>query len=74
VKFVIVRKGGEPGEVAINIDRVTHVRSAAGPYTDIWFGDHRVAVEGSFRQIVALLSGEGAPAEPAQDKNWRITR
>lgn len=74
MKFVIVRKGGEPGEVAINIDRVTHVRSAAGPYTDIWFGDHRVAVEGSFRQIVALLSGHEAPGEAVQDKNWRISR
>ena len=69
-----MKKGGEPGEVAINTDRVTHVRSATGPFTDVWFGDHRVAVEGSFRQVVAALSGEQPPAETPPDKNWRLVR
>jgi hypothetical protein len=70
-----MKKGGEPGEVAINPDRVTHVRSAAGPYTDIYFGEHRVAVEGSFRQVVDRLADlDAAPAEPAPDKNWRLMR
>ena len=74
MKLVVLKKGGEAGEVAINAERVTHVRSAAGPYTDIWFGDHRVAVEGSFRQIVSALSGEQPPAETPPDKNWRVMR
>jgi hypothetical protein len=70
-----MKKGGEPGEVAINPDRVTHIRSAAGPYTDIYFGEHRVAVEGSFRQVVDRLADlDSAPAEPALDKNWRLMR
>jgi hypothetical protein len=70
-----MKKGGEPGEVAINADRVTHVRSAAGPYTDIYFGEHRVAVEGSFRQIVDRLAGlDASAAEAMPDKNWRLMR
>ena len=74
MKLVVMKKGGEPGEVAINADRVTHIRSAAGPFTDVWFGDHRVAVEGSFRQVVAALSGELPPAETPPEKNWRVVR
>jgi hypothetical protein len=74
MKLVVMKKGGEAGEVAINVDKVTHIRSAAGPFTDVWFGDHRVAVEGSFRQVVAALSGATPPAEAAPDKNWRVMR
>ena len=74
MKLVVMKKGGEAGEVAINVDKVTHIRSAAGPFTDVWFGDHRVAVEGSFRQVVAALSGAMPPAEAAPDKNWRVMR
>jgi hypothetical protein len=75
VNLIVMKKGGEPGEVAINVDRVTHVRSAAGPFTDIYFGEHRVAVEGSFRQVVDRLAGlDSAPAEPVPDKNWRLMR
>ena len=71
VKLIIMKKGGEPGNVAINPDRVTHVRTASGPFTDIYFGEHRVAVEGTFSQVVARLNGEaevpeGAPAP----KSW----
>jgi hypothetical protein len=66
VKLVIMKKGGEPGEVAVNPERVTHVRSVSGPFTDIFFGDQRVAVQGSFAEIVARLSGEDVPA-PARE-------
>jgi hypothetical protein len=65
VKFVIMRSGGEPGEVAINAELVTHVRSASGPFTDIYFREHRVAVHGVFADVVKRLeyaasSGGGA--------------
>jgi hypothetical protein len=71
VKLIVMKKGGEPGEVAINPDRVTHVRAASGPFTDIYFGEHRVAVEGSFAQVVARLGGasEALPETPPV-KNW----
>jgi hypothetical protein len=71
-----MRKGGEPGEVAINPDRVTHVRSGSGPFTDIYFGEHRVTVEGSFRQVLERLAGHDIFAAPAPqpDKNWLQTR
>jgi hypothetical protein len=70
VKLVVMKKGGEPGEVAINPDRVTHVRAASGPFTDIYFGEHRVAVEGSFSQVVARLSGQSEATDPHSAKNW----
>ncbi len=65
-----MKKGGEPGNVAINPDKVTHVRSASGPFTDIYFGEHRVAVEGSFAQIVARLTGYPEAEEAAPGKSW----
>ena len=71
--LVIFKKGGEPGEVAINPERVTHVRAASGPFTDIWFGDTRVAVEGTFQQVVAKLNGTPMVEQPAA-KNWFATR
>jgi hypothetical protein len=70
VKLIIMKKGGEPGEVAINPDRVTHVRAASGPFTDIYFGEHRVAVEGSFAQVVARLNGQSESADAPASKNW----
>jgi hypothetical protein len=54
-KFVVLKKGGG-GRVAINPEQVTHVRSAAGAFTDVFFEGTQVAVEGSFEEIVALLS------------------
>ncbi len=66
-----MKKGGEPGNVAINPDKVTHVRTASGPFTDIYFGEHRVAVEGTFQQVVARLMGQAEISEaPAQAKSW----
>jgi hypothetical protein len=74
VKLVVFKKGGESGEVAVNPDLVTHVRSAAGPFTDVWFGSHMVSVEGSFRSVVAALSAEGSTEAPGSEKNFRIMR
>lgn len=62
-KLVVMRKGGG-GKVAINPDQVTHVRSAAGAFTDIFMGGQQVAVEGTFEEVVARLSGkEPQPVE-----------
>jgi hypothetical protein len=53
-----MKRGGQPGNIAINPDRVTYVRSSLGPFTDIYFGEHHVSVEGSFEQVVAKLTGQ----------------
>ena len=65
-----MKKGGEPGEVAINPDLVTHVRTASGPFTDIYFGEHRVAVEGTFAQVVARLTGHAEMPDAPAAKSW----
>lgn len=65
-----MKKGGEPGNVAINPAMVTHVRAASGPFTDIYFGEHRVAVEGSFAQVVARLTGQSEAEDGASAKIW----
>ena len=71
MKLIIMKKGGEPGDVAINPERVTHVRTASGPFTDIYFGENRVAVEGTFAQVVARLTGQGEAADTgAAPKSW----
>ena len=57
--LVIMKKGGEPGEIAINPEMVTYVRQTPGQFTDIYFGEHRIAVEGTFRQVVERLTGAG---------------
>lgn len=71
MKLIVMKKGGEPGEIAINPDRVTYVRTASGPFTDIYFGDHRITVEGTFNQVVAKLTGneEARELNPAI-KTW----
>lgn len=55
-RFVTMKKGGG-GKVAINPDQVTFVRAAAGAFTDVFFNGQQVAVEGSFEEVVTLLSG-----------------
>lgn len=70
MKLIVMKKGGEPGEVAINPDKVTHVRTASGPFTDIYFGEHRVAVEGTFSQVVARLTGQDESTDSAPAKSW----
>ena len=54
-KLIVLRRGGG-GKVAVNPEQVTHVRSAAGAFTDIFFDGHQVAVEGTFEEVVARLS------------------
>jgi len=68
-KLVVMRKGGG-GKVAINPEQVTHVRSAAGAFTDIFFDGHQVAVEGTFEEVVARLSG--ADPKKAEDSDFGI--
>ena len=50
-RFVLMKKGGG-GKVAINPERVTYIRSAAGAFTDIFFEGQQVAVEGTFEEVV----------------------
>ena len=57
MRLVILKRGGEPGDVAINPERVTHIRAASGPFTDIFFGEHHIAVQGSFMDVVNRLAG-----------------
>ena len=63
-RFVVLRKGGG-GKVAINPEQVAFVRSAAGAFTDVFFDGQQVAVEGSFDEIVKILSLE-PPVRPEQ--------
>ena len=55
-RLIVMRKGGG-GKVAINPELVTHVRSAAGAFTDVFMGGQQVAVEGTFEEVVARLAG-----------------
>ena len=73
MKFIIMKKGGQPGKVAINPALVTEVRSSAGPFTDIHFGSHFVAVQGSFEQVVALLE-ETVPDADTKKADWYSAR
>jgi hypothetical protein len=67
-KLVVMKKGGG-GRVAINPEQVTHVRSATGAFTDVFFDGHQVAVEGTFEEVVALLSDHNLrmPSQPPAD-------
>ncbi len=67
--FVVMKRGGQPGNIAINTECVTYVRSAAGPFTDIHFGEHHVSVEGSFELVVAKLTGSLPEAQQAP-RSW----
>jgi hypothetical protein len=60
-----MKRGGQRGDVAVNVDRITYVASTPGPYTDIYFGDFHVTVDGTFHQICARLAGEAAAAAAA---------
>jgi hypothetical protein len=70
IRLVIMKKGGESGEIAINPELVTYVRQTPGQFTDIYFGEHRVAVEGTFRQVVDRLSGAGAESGQNGGRSW----
>jgi hypothetical protein len=70
VRLVVVKKAGEPGKVAINPALVTHLRSGPGNFVDVFFGDVKVAVEGSFEELSNRLSGEDVARktnDPARD-------
>lgn len=54
-RLIVMRKGGG-GKVAVNPEHVTHVRSAAGAFTDIFVDGQQIAVEGTFEEVVARLS------------------
>jgi hypothetical protein len=62
LKLVILKRGGQRGDVAVNVDSITYVAWTPGPYTDIYFGDVHVTVDGTFQQVCARLSGEPAAA------------
>ena len=66
-RLIVMRKGGG-GKVAINPDRVTHVRSAAGAFTDIFFDGQQVAVEGTFEEVVTRLSAPERRPPPAGER------
>ena len=79
-KLVVMKKGGG-GRVAINPEQVTHVRSATGAFTDVFFDGHQVAVEGTFEEVVALLSDlnrrmplQSAPEAPEGQKGLAFGR
>ena len=65
-KLVVMKKGGG-GRVAINPEQVTHVRSATGAFTDVFFDGHQVAVEGTFEEVVALLSEKRQTPQASSD-------
>jgi hypothetical protein len=73
-KLVIMKKGGG-GKVAINPEQVTHVRSATGAFTDVFFDGQQVAVEGTFEEVVTLLSDFNrrlpaqSPGEPPEGQS-----
>ncbi|MEA2998864.1 MAG: hypothetical protein QOH04_849 [Sphingomonadales bacterium] len=71
MRLVILRKAGEPGKIAINPDRVTHLRSGPGNFVDLFFGEVKVAVEGTFEEVVNRLAGEEvAQRERDPTKDW----
>ena len=63
-----MKKGGQPGKVAVNPELVTEVRSSSGPFTDIYFGAHYVAVEGTFDHVIALL--QSGSTEEGRLSEW----
>ena len=67
VRFVTFKRGGQPGRVAVNPALVTDVRSSAGAFTDIYMGEHQVTVDGSFEQVVSMLSNQ---REPEMQQDW----
>lgn len=71
MQIVVFKKAGEPGKVAINPELVTHLRSGPGNFVDLFFGDVKVAVEGSFEGVVnALCGAEVAKRERDPAKDW----
>jgi hypothetical protein len=57
-RLVVLSKAGEPGKIAINPDQVTHLRDGPGNFVDVYFGETKVAVAGTFEDVVNRLCGE----------------
>ena len=70
-RFVTFKRGGQPGKVGINPELVTDVRASIGAFTDIFFGEHHIAVEGSYDEVIAQLSGaDEGRAGASQQQYW----
>ena len=65
-KLIVMRRGGG-GKVAINPEEVAFVRSATGAFTDVFFNGQQVAVEGTFEEVVRLLSTSDRRAPETAD-------
>lgn len=70
MKFIQMKRGGQPGHIAINSDLVTYVCSSSGPFTDVHFGEHKVAVEGSLEYVLAKLTGNPGVGPPLPTRSW----
>ena len=68
--FIQMKRGGQPGHIAINPDLVTYVCSSSGPFTDIHFGEHKVAVEGSLEYVLAKLAGNSGAVQQPAARSW----
>lgn len=66
-RLIVMRKAGG-GKVAVNPELVTHVRSATGAYSDIFFEGHQVAVEGTFEEVVSRLGAAERRAPPPGER------
>jgi hypothetical protein len=69
-RLVVLHKAGEPGKIAINPDQVTHLRDGPGNFVDVYFGETKVAVAGTFEDVVNRLCGEEVARrdrDPARD-------
>ena len=72
-RLVVLNKAGEPGKIAINPDQVTHLRDGPGNFVDVYFGDTKVAVAGTFQEVVNRLCGEEvARRERDPAKEWFV--
>ena len=70
-RFVVFKRAGEIGKVAVNPSLVTEIRSTSPVFTDIHFGEHRVAVEGTLDQVIERLSDQPEPEGLGQrPANW----
>lgn len=71
MRLVILKKAGEPGKVAINPELVTHLRSGPGNFVDMFFGEVKVAVEGTFEDVANRLCGEQVAMRSGdRTKDW----
>ena len=69
-RLVVLSKAGEPGKIAINPDQVTHLRDGPGNFVDVYFGETKIAVAGTFEEVVSRLCGEEVARrdrDPAKD-------